>query len=69
MTDREKVIKGLKAHGYKDCKHCPYWGTGRGGMSECTQLARDALALLTKETFWDSLSEADLMEPMRHFED
>ena len=22
-----------------------------------------------KETFWDSLSEADLMEPMHHFED
>lgn len=22
-----------------------------------------------KETFWDSLSEADLMEPMRHFKD
>ncbi len=22
-----------------------------------------------KETFWDSLSEAELMEPMRHFKD
>lgn len=28
MTDLEKVIKGLKAHGYADCKYCPYWGTG-----------------------------------------
>lgn len=46
MTDREKVIKGLKAHGYTDCKYCPYWGTGQHGMSECKQLARDALALL-----------------------
>lgn len=46
MIDREKVIKGLKAHGYTDCKYCPYWGTGHGGLSECTQLARDALALL-----------------------
>lgn len=46
MIDREKVIKGLKAHGYTDCKYCPYWGTGHNGLSECTQLARDALALL-----------------------
>ena len=34
----------------------------------------DALSLLKeqdphKETFWDSLSEAELMEPMRHFKD
>lgn len=43
---REKVIRGLKAHGYTDCTHCPYWGTGHFGLSECKQLARDAFALL-----------------------
>ena len=46
MPDREKVIKGLKAHGYTGCKYCPYWGTGHCGKSECRQLARDALMLL-----------------------
>ena len=28
MIDRKKVCKGLYAHGYKDCKSCPYWGSG-----------------------------------------
>lgn len=49
MIDREKVIKGLYAHGYRDCKSCPYWGAGENGMSLCTQLAREALALLKEQ--------------------
>lgn len=49
MIDREKVIKGLYAHGYRDCKSCPYWGSGENGKSLCTQLAREALALLKEQ--------------------
>lgn len=47
--DREKVIKGLYAHGYRDCKSCPYWGSGENGNSICTQLTREALALLEEQ--------------------
>lgn len=46
---------------------------------ELKMFAHDTLVLLMennggqtkcpKETFWDSLSEVDLMEPMHHFED
>ena len=46
MIDREKVIKGLYAHGYKDCKSCPYWGAVEYGKSLCTQLAKEAFTLL-----------------------
>ena len=49
MSDKEKVIKGLYAHGYKDCKSCPYWGTGNNGMSDCRKLAREAYALLKEQ--------------------
>lgn len=49
MPDREKVLKGLYAHGYKDCKSCPYWGSGENGKSLCTQLAREALTLLKEQ--------------------
>jgi len=49
MVDREKVIKGLYAHGYKDCKSCPYWGSGLHGSSECKELAREALSLLREQ--------------------
>lgn len=49
MIDREKVIKGLYAHGYKDCKSCPYWGSGLYGSSECRELAREALSLLREQ--------------------
>ena len=49
MINREKVIKGLYAHGYRDCKSCPYWGSGENGKSLCTQLAREAFALLKEQ--------------------
>ena len=49
MIDREKVIKGLYAHGYKDCKSCPYWGSGLDGSSECKELAREAWSLLREQ--------------------
>ena len=49
MLDREKVAKGLYAHGYKDCKSCPYWGSGENGKSLCTQLAREAFTLLKEQ--------------------
>lgn len=53
MIDKEKVIKGLYAHGYKDCHTCPYWGSGPHGSSECKELAREALALLKEhEAKW-----------------
>lgn len=50
MTDREKVIKGLICHVHGDphtrCHKCPYWGTGPHGLSQCSQLFADALAIL-----------------------
>ncbi len=46
MPDKQRVCKGLYAHGYKDCTSCPYWGSGPYGGSECTKLAREALSLL-----------------------
>ena len=49
MADREKVIKGLFACAYKDCRSCPYWGTGSHGSSACKTLAADALALLKEQ--------------------
>ena len=49
MIDRKKVCKGLYAHGYKDCKSCPYWGSGPHGSSECKDLAREALSLLREQ--------------------
>ena len=49
MLDSEKVVKGLYAHGYKDCKSCPYWGSGENGKSLCTQLAREAFTLLKEQ--------------------
>ena len=49
VIDRENVIKGLYAHGYRDCKSCPYWGTGNNEMSACRQLAREAYALLKEQ--------------------
>lgn len=49
MTNKEKVLKGLYAHGYRDCKSCPYWGAGENGSSSCTQLAREAYTLLKKQ--------------------
>lgn len=53
MSDREKVIKGLKCHvnghPHTRCHKCPYWGTGPHGSSECNVLAADALALLKEQ--------------------
>ncbi len=49
VIDKKKVIKGLYAHGYKDCKSCPYWGSGSHGSSECNELAREALSLLQEQ--------------------
>ena len=49
MINKDKVIKGLYAHGYKDCKSCPYWGSGLHGSSECKELAREALSLLREQ--------------------
>ena len=49
MIDRKRVYKGLWAHGYKDCKSCPYWGSGLHGSSECKELAREALSLLREQ--------------------
>lgn len=58
--DKEKVIKGLYAHGYRDCKSCPYWGAGDNGMSACRQLAREAYALLKEqETTIEKYRKAD----------
>lgn len=60
MIDRKKVCKGLYAHGYKDCKSCPYWGSGPHGSSECKDLAREALFLLR---------EQETVEPVVHCKD
>lgn len=49
MLNTDKIIKGLSAHGYKDCSSCPYWGTGENGLSACDQLARDALELIDEQ--------------------
>ena len=49
MIDRKRVYKGLWAHGYKDCRSCPYWGSGLHGSSECKELAREALSLLEEQ--------------------
>lgn len=50
MEKREKVFKGLTCHVQENsrtrCHKCPYWGTGPHGLSECSKLAADALALL-----------------------
>lgn len=50
MTDRERVIKGLRCHVYGHphtrCHKCPYWGTGPHGASECNDLVADAFALI-----------------------
>ena len=64
MVDREKVIKGLYAHGYKDCKSCPYWGSGLHGASECKELAREALSLLREQepVKWVKISPAGIYE-------
>ena len=56
MIDREKVIKGLYAHGYRDCRSCPYWGSGENGKSLCTQLAREALTLLKEQKAVEPIS-------------
>lgn len=52
----------------------PYWFPCKNGMRDqdwfCADGKKDGCqAKRPKETFWDSLSEADLMEPMRHFKD
>lgn len=49
MTDLKRVLKGLYAHGYLDCRSCPYWGAGHDGYSDCTGLAREAHSLLKKQ--------------------
>ena len=49
MIDKKKVCKGLYAHGYKDCRLCPYWGSGPYDSSECRELAREALSLLREQ--------------------
>ena len=61
MTNREKVLKGLYAHGYRDCKSCPYWGAGENGKSSCTQLAREALTLLKEQEPVEPILEQDVM--------
>lgn len=61
MIDREKVLKGLYAHGYRDCKLCPYWGAGENGSSSCPQLAREALALLKEREPVKPILEQDSM--------
>ena len=40
-----------------------------GQISEVVHCKNGSQMKRPKETFWDSLSEADLMEPMHHFED
>ncbi len=53
MPDIDKAIKGLDHHvngnPYSRCHNCPYWGTGEGGLSQCSVLAKDALALLKEQ--------------------
>lgn len=79
--DKEKVMTWLEICGKNnDCSGCcPYSENGFGEYGQCREsLMADAYDLLKeqekeqtphKKTFWDSLSEADLMEPMHHFED
>ena len=61
----------------KDCKHweqqtghCPYNSIFTHSEWFCADGEKDDGQMKRpKETFWDSLSETDLMEPMHHFED
>ena len=61
----------------KDCKHweqqtghCPYNSIFTHSEWFCADGEKDDGQIKRpKETFWDSLSETDLMEPMHHFED
>jgi hypothetical protein len=77
MLDIKEVIKGLQIEREcvsrncdRDCGKCDL-------VQERDWLLNvydDAITLLKeqtprKETFWDSLSEAELMKPMRHFKD
>lgn len=59
------IIECTKAHDY-NLEHQEFhhknWFCADGEKDRC-QITRP------KETFWDSMSEADLMEPMHHFED
>lgn len=52
MTELDKVIKGLECHVHGDpqsrCRKCPYWGTGKHGLSECSVMVADAFELLKK---------------------
>lgn len=47
---------------FVECVHCKARGPEAPSMEE-------AVKKWNKETFWDSLSEAELTEPMRHFKD
>lgn len=49
MDDIKNIVKGLWAHGYADCRSCPYWGSAEDGTSDCKRLAIDALTLLKKQ--------------------
>lgn len=65
------------------CKECKFWNNdgiittckkhiGNGYPDDwfCADGKKDESQIKRpKETFWDSMSEADLMEPMHHFED
>ena len=61
----------------KDCKHwkqqtghCPYNSIFTHSEWFCADGEKDKDKMKRpKETFLDSMSEADLMEPMHHFED
>lgn len=53
MTDREKVIKGMRQHVegsmFDRCGECPYYEFGKGGFSCRDELLYDALALLKEQ--------------------
>ena len=74
MIDAEKVIEGLEhCVGEKPCAwtKCPYhdkWACREALERDALSLLRDLLKK-QKPTFWDSMSEEDLYEPMRHFRD
>lgn len=72
MIEREKVIKGLICHVHGDphtrCHKCPYWGTGPHGLSQCSQLFADALAILNallkaQEPRMMTLEEVKALQP------
>ena len=71
MPDRDSVINDLNVAKLILCN--PQMLTPEMCI-RIGQAITSAISLLKeqmphKETFWDSMSEADLMDPMHHFED